>query len=512
MSPLPEIAPQDLLLGLASAGLLLWTLLIVVRSRFGGDFLAPPSLDDEADGLFQSLAPRRPNRQLSFVGSVFLHLAAISLLPWVEEFAPGKLPFRVRPYDFVVVQFKTQDTALKLPPDLARLLPALTPVQPPPPPREAELSDEDDPGRGNRLPAPKPEPQPAGGAEQAPAPAPPEPPLIERVKIDFPERVAPQREALAAQAPEPSQVNIPVQPGADLSWQFAALEAPKIPDPGLISDPVAANPLAELAVDRGNMPEILRGAGSGQPPSGRPSLIELVGTAQGSMGAGGGGLSDAESEAIRALLAESYGSGTLLDLLSSAGAGQGSGPGVGDDLGPGLIGEFGGEGFGEGWRGRGPVPRKLHGIIVISDEPAIPEAAGVLKGNPVYTVYVEVPGFDRKWILQVCATEQDNGALQVQDGVIRIVTRKKMDPPFAFRRVGPRIHYDSLDPYATPARVVVYAKVDAAGAINSVRVVSGLDPETDNRILASVRAWDFHPAYRDGEAVEVEALFSIPLR
>ncbi len=512
MSPLPDIAPQDLILGLSSAGLLLWTLLIVVRSRFGGDFLAPPSLDDEADGLFRSISPRRPNRQLAFVGSVFLHLAAISLLPWVEEFAPGKLPFRVRPYDFVVVQFKTQDASLKLPPDLARLLPP--PVKTPPPPREAELSDEDDPGRGNRLPAPKPEPKPAGGAEQAPAPPPPppEPALVERMEIDFPERVAPQREALAADAPAPSQINIPIQPGPDLSWQFAALEAPKIPDPGLISAPTAADPSAELTVARGNMPEIIRGAGSGQPPSGRPSLIELVGAAQGSLGAAGAGLTDAESDAIRALLAESYGSGTLLDLLSSAGAGLGSGPGAGDEVGAGIIGEFGGEGYGEAWRGRGPVPRKLHGIIVISDEPAIPEAAGILKGNPVYTVYLQVPGFDRKWILQVCETEQDNSGLQVQDGVIRIVTRKKMDPPFAFRRVGPRIHYDDLDPYTTPARVVVYAKVDAEGAINSVRVVSGLDPETDNRILASVRAWDFHPAYRDGQPVEVEALFGIPLR
>jgi hypothetical protein len=507
MSPLPLIAPQDLLLGFASAGLLLWTLLIVVRSRFGDDFLTPPSLDDATDGLFQSLSPRRPNRQLSFAGSVFLHLAAISLLPWVEEFAPGKLPFRVRPYDFVVVQFKTQDPSLKLPPDLARLLPPLTPIETPPPPIEAELSDEDDPGRGNRLPAPKPEPMPAGGAEQTPAP--PEPPVIERVKIDFPERVAPAREPLTAAAPD--RVSIPAQPGADLSWQFAALETPKIPDPGLVSNPAPANPSAELAVARGNMPEILRGGG-GQPPSGRPSLIELVGAAQGSVNGAGVALSDAESEAIRSLLAESYGSGTLLDLLSSAGAGAGIGPGAGDDLGAGIIGEFGGEGFGEGWRGRGPVPRKLHGIILISDEPAIPEAAGVLKGNPVYTVYLEVPGFERKWILQVCEVEPENGGLQVQDGVIRIVTRKKLDPPFAFRRVGPRIRYDDLDPYSTPARVVVYAKVDAAGAVNSVRVVSGLDPETDNRILASVRAWDFHPAYRDGEAVEVEALFGIPLR
>jgi hypothetical protein len=509
MSPLPDIAPQHLLLGLASAGLLLWTLLVIVRSRLGDDILAPRSLDDEPDGLFRSLSPPRPNRQLSFVGSVFLHLAAISLLPWIEEFAPGKLPFRVRPYDFVVVQFRTQDASLTLPPDIARLLPQLTPVETPPPPREAEPSDEDDPGRGNRVPAPRQETEPAGGSEQAPAP--PEPPVIERVEIDFPERVAPRRQALAADAPAPSRVNTPAQPG-DLSWQFTALETPKLPDPGLISDPAAADRAAELTVARGNMPEIIRGSG-GQPPSSRPSLIELVGEAQGAIGAGGVGLTDAEGEAIRALLAESYGSGTLLDLVSSAGgAGLGSGPGVGDDVGAGIIGEFGGEGFGEGWRGRGPVPRKLHGIIVISDEPAIPEAAGILKGNPVYTVYLDVPGFDRRWILQVCETEQDNGGMQVQDGVIRIVTRKEMDPPFAFRRVGPRIKYDALDPYSTPSRVVVYAKVDAEGAINSVRVVSGLDPETDDRILTSVREWDFHPAYRDGKAVEVEALFGIPVR
>jgi hypothetical protein len=259
------------------------------------------------------------------------------------------------------------------------------------------------------------------------------------------------------------------------------------------------------------MPDIVRGS-VGQPPPGRPSLIELVGAAQGSAGPGGAALTDAESEAIRGLLGESYGSGTLRDLLSSAGAGLGSGAGAGDDLGPGIVGEFGGEGYGEGWRGRGPVPRKLHGIIVISDEPAIPEAAGILKGNPVYTVYLDVPGFDRKWILQVCEVEQQSGGLQVQDGVIRIVTNKKIDPPFAFRRVGPRIKYDNLDPYKTPPRIVLYAKIDVEGAINSLRVVAGLDPETDKRVLASVQEWNFHPAYRDGEAVAVEALFGIPLR
>lgn len=492
MSPLPEIAPQDLVLGLASAALLLWTLLVVVRSRVFGDILSPLSLDDREEGLFQGITPKRPNRQLAFVGSIFLHLACMSLLPWVEEFAPGKLPFRLRPYDFVVVQFKTVDASLRIPSDLTSVLPE----HELPPPPEAELSDTADPGIGNRLTAPS-LPGPAGGAEKTP-----EPTFIERVQIDFPERVAPQREAVAAAQPA---AEIPARTNRNLSRRLAAITAPLDVELGLIPPMESANPSPALTASVGGLPEVISGSEQGlQPPA--PSALADV------PGAVGVTLSAAENNAIRSLLAESYGSGTLLDLLSSANSsGITEGPGIGSEIGPGMIGDFG-EGFGEGWRGRGPVPRKLHGIIVISDEPAMPEAAGVLTGNPVYTVYLEVPGFDRKWILQVCEASDESGGLRVQDGVIRIVTRKKMDPPFAFRRVGPRIKMEELDPYSTPPRVVVYAKVDVAGAISSLRIVSGLDPETDDRILASMRDWDFHPAYRDGEAVEVEALFGIPLR
>lgn len=507
MNLFPDFAPQDVLFGLASTGLLLWTLMIVIRSRIFGDTLEQPSLDEEHTGLFQYEAPRRPYRQLAFVGSVFLHIAVFSLLPWVEEFAPGKLPFRIHPYDFVVVQFKTIDASLALPSNLAELLPPPpTPVEVPPPPPDAEPSDVDDPGRGDRQPAPQPPtPEPAGGAEQTPAPPTPEPELIERMEIEFPERVAPQREALAANQ---SGIELPNQPSGDLSWQFASIDLPDVPDPGLIDAVDSVNPLPELAAASGNMPEIIRGGSGDEAPSGRPSLVELVGVANGSeLVANDGGLSAAESEAIRALLGESFGDGTLFDLVSS-----GEGSGIGEDVGAGIVGEYGGEGFGEGWRGRGPLPRKLHGIIVISDESAIPEAEGELSGNPVYTVYIEVPGFDRKWILQVCEAEEERGGLQIENGVLRIVTRKKMDPPFAFRRVGPRIDTESLDPYSSPPRVVVYAKVDAAGAIADLRIVAGLDPETDDKVLASMRGWDFHPAYRDGEAVEVEALFGIPLR
>ena len=45
-----------------------------------------------------------------------------------------------------------------------------------------------------------------------------------------------------------------------------------------------------------------------------------------------------------------------------------------------------------------------------------------------------------------------------------------------------------------------------------MRIVSGLTSEMDDRIMANLREWEFNPAFRDGEPVEVEALFGIPLR
>jgi hypothetical protein len=59
---------------------------------------------------------------------------------------------------------------------------------------------------------------------------------------------------------------------------------------------------------------------------------------------------------------------------------------------------------------------------------------------------------------------------------------------------------------------VVYATVSPDGELGNMRIVSGLNPTTDNQILANLQEWEFNPAFRDGEPVAVEALFGIPLR
>jgi hypothetical protein len=140
---------------------------------------------------------------------------------------------------------------------------------------------------------------------------------------------------------------------------------------------------------------------------------------------------------------------------------------------------------------------------------ALPEAAGVLTGNPVYTVHLEAPGFRRKWIFQVCARESAK-APSVKNGVLRVVSRGTLDPPYALAKSPPRFTDLGSDPL--PRRTVIYAAFDEEGGINDLRVVAGADPRTDEVLMASLKEWDFHPAFRDGRPVAVEALFGIPLR
>ena len=169
-----------------------------------------------------------------------------------------------------------------------------------------------------------------------------------------------------------------------------------------------------------------------------------------------------------------------------------------------------------GW-GQGrltPVPRKYQGIILVSNSlSTLPEAVGVLTGNPVYTVYVEVPDAPRKWILQFCVPQTGGASLEFSGEVVQVLNRKTMNPPFAVRKEPFKIDLiPTIERLAElPSRVVAYATVDAEGNLHNLRIIRGADPSTDDRILASLKNWEFVPAFRDGQPIEVEALFGIPL-
>ena len=158
-----------------------------------------------------------------------------------------------------------------------------------------------------------------------------------------------------------------------------------------------------------------------------------------------------------------------------------------------------------------PLPRSQYGIILVSNSRSeLPEATGVLSGSPVYTVYIDVPQAPRKWILQYCVPK--TGRLEVSGGVIRIRRFPRVDPPFVLEPSALPLREAGEDASLAPPRIVVYGVVSEEGRFEPERVIRGLDPETDQMVLAHLRSWEFLPAFQEGVPISVEALIGIPLR
>ena len=161
-----------------------------------------------------------------------------------------------------------------------------------------------------------------------------------------------------------------------------------------------------------------------------------------------------------------------------------------------------------------PLPRSKYGIILVSNSRnSLPEAARVLSGTPVYTVHFDVPEAPRKWILQYCRPEAGNDEDEAARDVIRVRTRKRVDPPYALDRHPLRLSKSAdKESKRAPQLVVVYARVTEDGRLERSRVIRGADPATDQMILANLLSWNFLPAFEEGRPVPVEAVFGIPLR
>jgi hypothetical protein len=197
-------------------------------------------------------------------------------------------------------------------------------------------------------------------------------------------------------------------------------------------------------------------------------------------------------------------------------------PGVDPDPGRGQARTGEGPGAGEAGQpdgsepGKGrlkPLPRARYGIILVSNaKGALPEAEGVLSGNPIYTVYFGVPESPRKWVLQYCTPKNATPALEFNEGAVRVLPRKKLDPPYALRKGPVRLNTSEQSAKEVPPRVVVYATFDAEGRFENSRIIRGADAQIDQAILAALRSWEFLPAFAEGEPVLVEALLGIPLR
>jgi hypothetical protein len=79
--------------------------------------------------------------------------------------------------------------------------------------------------------------------------------------------------------------------------------------------------------------------------------------------------------------------------------------------------------------------------------------------------------------------------------------------PYPTKLVRPEIALPSWEKY-----VLVHGYVNEQGRFEGLRVVRSTLPGIDQALLASLTEWEFRAATRDGAAVMVEFLLSIPAK
>ena len=79
--------------------------------------------------------------------------------------------------------------------------------------------------------------------------------------------------------------------------------------------------------------------------------------------------------------------------------------------------------------------------------------------------------------------------------------------PYPTKLIKPAITLPTYEKY-----VLVHGMVNKDGHFESLRLVRPIRPETDQALLTALAGWEFRAATRDGVAIAVEFLLSIPAK
>ena len=143
-------------------------------------------------------------------------------------------------------------------------------------------------------------------------------------------------------------------------------------------------------------------------------------------------------------------------------------------------------------------------VAVTLSASALPGAAGLLKGRPVYTVYLAV-GTSKDWVLQYAPN--DGASVGPRNGmVVTLDQPAPMTAPYAFVILRPPVARISGG-----ARYgFVHGLINATGRFENMSAVGPAAFEDSREILQTLKDWEFRPATKDGVPVAVEFLLCIP--
>lgn len=540
---LPSTDPAGLLTAVISAAAFTFAIVWGVRSKRGRgnpeQSLTSVFFDDyypEETPLFYSASMKAglPGRGLA--ASIGLHVLVLLSLPLIPYIFHEKIKFQFKNYQLKIMEVRIPQPLMYTPPprptqkrDLARTAARLATRSPAAakaapriiaPPQDQQVSTAAAPPRRFELPK---SPRARTRDVVIQPDQPPETPMAIQHSLPtallWAQRPAPPDESrlvgsTVEQKPPlrpfslPRSLPVVQKPNRELQVRNVQIGAgpvltfrpPKLPMPPANIAPLSLPP-QELAPP-GELPA------SALPPGAPINLIALMNTPA---PPASGYLLEAGNRPAEAPPSSS----TEKAAPGAAIAGPHSQQGSHADLLPGLPGAIDPAGAAatdtRGKTDRAQPPTGNMGVIIVQQtaQETVLEGAEVLTGQPVYTVYFDVPGSPRRWILQYCipgSTAQS--ILERKEGVVRVQPKQSTQPPFPLGR----IPVDLAGAQPASGRLVIFALINERGEIGNLRVVRGSGQPIDRTAAATLGRWAFRPAMRGDAPVAVEALFGIPLQ
>jgi hypothetical protein len=141
-----------------------------------------------------------------------------------------------------------------------------------------------------------------------------------------------------------------------------------------------------------------------------------------------------------------------------------------------------------------------YNVVVLgsSNLDAYPEAAGILSGKLVYTVYIRAGG-RKEWILEYCLPKAIEQAVKLRGSAVPV------EAPFPFLMYRPNLKLMN-----DPEYVVVHGLINTGGRFEHLSALGDIDPPSTELLIAVLEKWEFRPASRDGEPSAVEIALIIP--
>jgi hypothetical protein len=157
---------------------------------------------------------------------------------------------------------------------------------------------------------------------------------------------------------------------------------------------------------------------------------------------------------------------------------------------------------------RTEYPRSgAYDVAIANAESSVPGSAGLLRGRPVYSVYVST-GTGKDWVLQFAALGTSAAASPDNGTVISLdrISTAPLHAPFAFVILRPPVLHLLDDARYGFVRGII----NVNGRFEALQISGPYRFEDPVELLRSLGLWEFRPATRDGVPVPVEVLLCIP--